>query len=244
MREASKTNAVRGEDFFSRFLSGKVIDIGCAEDPVCANAERFDMADGDANDISAFRPPSAYDSVYSSHCLEHMQDVRSALRGWWSLVKEGGHMIVVVPHEDLYEQGFWPSIFNLDHKASFRLGGETSWCPMSHDIRKLMEELPNATLISAIKQDQGYDYGLMVSGGGDKPRLRKIVFQFTRLMSHLGPIGSALVRKLNFFLYSIDCPVDQTMGNALAQIEVIARKDSLSKNAPHFCNDTLSRNVS
>ncbi|MDP3514176.1 MAG: methyltransferase domain-containing protein [Sulfuritalea sp.] len=225
MRESSKTNAVRGKDFFDRYLSGKVIDIGCAEDPVCPAAERFDIADGDANDIAAFRPQLAYDTVYSSHCLEHMHDVRSALRGWWALVKAGGHMIVVVPHEDLYEQGFWPSIFNLDHKASFRLGGETSWSPVSYDIRKLMEELPDAMVLSSQKQDQGYDYRLMGRGRGDKPLLRKFVFQFTRMINRLGPLGLAISHKVNLFLFWLGCPVDQTMGNALAQIEVIVRKN-------------------
>lgn len=228
MRESSKTNAVRGKDFFDCYLSGKVIDIGCAEDPVCPHAERFDIADGDANNIAAFRPCSAYDTVYSSHCLEHMHDVRSALHGWWALVKEGGYLIVVVPHEDLYEQGFWPSIFNLDHKASFRLGGEASWSPVSVDIRKLVEELPGATMVSARKQDQGYDYRLMRNGGGDRPLLRKFVFQFTRAINSLGPLGLAISHRLNLFLFWIGCPVDQTMGNTLAQIEVIARKSPLS----------------
>ena len=69
------------------------------------------------------RPHLAYDAVCSSHCLEHMRDVPAALTQWWALVRKGGYLVLVVPDEDLYEQGGWPSLFNSDHKATFRIGG-------------------------------------------------------------------------------------------------------------------------
>ncbi|MBK8741304.1 MAG: class I SAM-dependent methyltransferase [Betaproteobacteria bacterium] len=122
MDEARKTNALRGAAFAAQYLDGRVIDIGAGRDLVSANAERFDIDDGDANFISRFRPAGAYDAVHSSHCLEHMHDPPAALAEWWSLLKPGGYLILVVPDEDLYEQGIWPSIFNRDHKATFRLG--------------------------------------------------------------------------------------------------------------------------
>jgi hypothetical protein len=46
-----------------------------------------------------------------------MHDPEAALRQWWALVRPGGYLVVVVPHEDLYEQGMWPSAFNSDHKG-------------------------------------------------------------------------------------------------------------------------------
>ena len=55
------------------------------------------------------------DFVYSSHLLEHMEDPEKALKEWWGLVKQGGCMILYLPHEDLYpkvgEEGA-----NPDHK--------------------------------------------------------------------------------------------------------------------------------
>src|SRR5579859_7890608 len=135
MDEASKTRKVRGPDFERRYLTGKVIDIGAGTDLVCTRAESFDVADGDANFITKYRAPETYDTVHSSHCLEHLYKPDEALREWWKLVKPGGYQVLVVPHEDLYEQGFWPSIFNRDHKATFRLDGSSSWSPVSFDIR-------------------------------------------------------------------------------------------------------------
>ncbi len=49
MDEASKTNAIRKPDFFTKYLGGRVIDIGAGPDLVCEWAERFDIEDGDAN---------------------------------------------------------------------------------------------------------------------------------------------------------------------------------------------------
>ena len=136
MDEASKTRRVRGPDFERQYLSGKVIDIGAGTDPVCPWAEIFDVAEGDANFITRYRAPETYDTVHSSHCLEHLHDPKQALRQWWQLVRPGGYLVLVVPHEDLYEQGFWPSIFNPDHKATFRLDGTASWSPVRETCMK------------------------------------------------------------------------------------------------------------
>jgi hypothetical protein len=68
---------------------------------------------------------------------------------WWALVKPGGYLVIVVPDEDLYEQGMWPSRFNTDHKATFNLGESKSWSPVSYDIEALVQALPRAEIIEA-----------------------------------------------------------------------------------------------
>jgi len=226
MNETSKTNKYRDKQYFDRYLSGKLIDIGCGKEPVCPSAERFDVEHGDANNITLYRPLDAYDTVISSHCLEHMVDVKHALHGWWKLVREGGYLIVVVPDEDMYEQGFWPSIFNTDHKATFRFDGDTSWSPVSFNIRDLVASLSDATLISVKKYDQNYNYNMMRRGGEDKPLFRKFAFHFTNVMNNFGSVGLAITHKLYQLQFRSSCPIDQTLGNALAQIEVIAQKNT------------------
>ena len=145
-------------EILETYLSGKVIDIGCGDDRVVPHAEPFDQQHGDANLIDVVREPGSYDCVYSSHCLEHMHDPVDALARWWRLVMSSGFLIIVVPDEDLYEQGVWPSRFNSDHKATFRLGREDSWSPCSYDIVELVANLSGAKVISAEVQDQGYDH--------------------------------------------------------------------------------------
>jgi SAM-dependent methyltransferase len=224
MNEATKANAVRGPGFVAKYLQGRLIDIGAGRDLVCPWAERFDIEDGDANLITRYRQPGAYDAVHSSHCLEHMHNSRSALSQWWSLVKPGGYLVLVVPDEDLYEQGIWPSIFNTDHKATFRLNKAVSWSPVSCDIKQAVLELPKARLISAEIQDVAYDYLLQRRTGAKARRIRGMgkVAQLGKKM----PFGLAFVRRIQRLLFSYGVAIDQTLGEALAQIQIVAQKDT------------------
>src|SRR5262249_42061658 len=134
------------------------IDIGCGADPITPTVRRFDRQDGDANRVSSFVSGS-FDFVFSAHCLEHMLDPRAALLDWYSLVKPGGHLIVIVPDEDLYEQGYFPSLFNSDHKHTFTISKKTSWSPRSHNLLDLARNL-GGELVSLELQDSGYDRSL------------------------------------------------------------------------------------
>jgi hypothetical protein len=84
MNETSKTRSVWGP-LEQLVLSGKGIDIGCGFDPVLPGVRRFDVGDGDANEITKYIHEQ-FDYVYSSHCLEHMHDPKKALLYWWKLV--------------------------------------------------------------------------------------------------------------------------------------------------------------
>lgn len=225
MREASKTHGKRDAEFRTRYMSGRIIDIGSGTDLVDPRAEPFDLDDGDANEILRFRPAESYDCVHSSHCLEHMRNPREALRQWWALTKPGGYLIVTVPHEDLYEQGIWPSIFNPDHKATFRLGGDTSWSPVSHDLLELARSLEGSTVISAEVHDDGYDPALRVEGAARAQIFaHRALRKLRRAGERLGvrPVGTGSA--VNRMSRRLGVPVDQTLGNALAQIQIIVQK--------------------
>ncbi len=224
MKEAQKTSLLRGPEFASKYLSGRVIDIGAGSDLVCAWAEPFDLEHGDANVISRCRPQAAYDAVHSSHCLEHMRAPPAALLEWWSLLKPGGYLVVVVPEEDLYEQGIWPSRFNRDHKTTFRLDRDTTWSSVSFDIGELVRALPECEVISAEIQDAGYDHRLRLHPGqvvSKMPRSLKLLRSIGR---RLPLIGEKIKRSIENHAVRHGVPLDQTGREALAQIQVVARK--------------------
>jgi SAM-dependent methyltransferase len=227
MKEAQKTSLLRGPEFVSKYLSGKVIDIGAGKDLVCAWAEPFDLEHGDANVISRHRSQAAYDAVHSSHCLEHMHNPAAALRDWWSLLKPGGYLVVVVPEEDLYEQGIWPSKFNRDHKATFRLGRETTWSKVSFDLRELVLALPECELISAEIQDAGYDHSLRLRPGQSARKMPRGLKLLRSIGRRLPLIGERLKRAIENHAVRYGAPVDQTGREALAQIQVVACKRSI-----------------
>jgi SAM-dependent methyltransferase len=223
--EASKTRRVRGPDFEKKFLQGRVIDIGCGPDKIVAHAEPFDLEHGDAQAIATLRPKAAYDAVCSSHCLEHMRDVPQALSQWWTLVRPGGYLVLVVPDEDLYEQGGWPSLFNRDHKATFRLNKTDTWSPVSYDIAKLVGSLEGAEIISAERHDQAYDHSRRSRSISKWGRLMFRANQIRQgLFRRMGLRAPRLERALTGLSEALGAPIDQTSGGALAQIQVIARK--------------------
>lgn len=230
--EAQKTNRIRGQDFASKYLTGDVLDIGCGADLVTPSARPFDVDDGDANHILEYLQPESFDCVHSSHCLEHMRDVPAALAQWWALARPGGYLVIVVPHEDLYEQYHWPSLFNSDHKATFRLDTPGSWSPVSFELRHLVASLPLAELVDIRIQDAGYAYALLKNVPGKMGILWR---RFQRTLLWVANRRRAVVHRLGIRAPNFDRaadaierrlgkPVDQTAGNAMAQMQAIVRK--------------------
>lgn len=122
--ETAKAKARRErEGFYAKYIGGRVLDIGCGTDPVIPWCNKWDFSLGntDAATLEGVERES-YDTVYSSHCLEHLHYPHEAVRRWFQVVKPGGHLIIVVPERDLYEKKkLLPSNWNRDHKLMFTL---------------------------------------------------------------------------------------------------------------------------
>jgi SAM-dependent methyltransferase len=118
------------------------------------------LADGDAQWLKGV-PDAQYDFVHSSHCLEHLHDPIIGLRNWFRVLKPGGHLIVMVPDEDLYEMGFFPSRVNGDHKWTFSMWKEASWSPRSINVIDLVKVLgAEAQIVKLELLDAGHRYRL------------------------------------------------------------------------------------
>jgi SAM-dependent methyltransferase len=148
MYECSKAvmRRVRDNRFAARYFVGDGIDVGAGEDPLHTYRELFprmtscqpwEWSQGDGQ-LLAGVPDGSLDFVHSSHSLEHLDDPREALANWIRVLKPGGHIIILVPDEDLYEQGIFPSTFNPDHKNTFTIGKKDSWSPRSINVMELL----------------------------------------------------------------------------------------------------------
>jgi len=140
-----------------RYLQGHILDIGAGPDPITPDAQVWEIGDGDAQLLDTI-PNQTFDTVFSAHCLEHMRNPMEALMNWWRVLKPGGHLIVLVPEEDLYEQHWWPSLFNDDHKIGLTAHKDASWHPASYNILDIVKHLYHHKLISLTIQDTGYDH--------------------------------------------------------------------------------------
>jgi SAM-dependent methyltransferase len=221
MHETSKTKKI-WNNLEKAILQGNGLDIGCGTDPITPEVRRFDLEDGDANEITN-HVHEQFDFVYSSHCLEHMHNPRHALAGWWKLVKPGGHLLFIVPDEDLYEQGVFPSRFNPDHKATFTIAKARSWSPVSINVLDLARSLPDAELIKLELHDIGYDRSLLRHGKVPAPgRDVKFILRVYHAFRRRGWITRLTALETLESNYMV---VDQTRGpDALAQIQCIIRK--------------------
>lgn len=135
--ETSKAHDRRvREGFFDKYCRGEGLDIGCGADPVTKEVSCWELLNGDAQYLREI-DDNSFDFVYSSHCLEHMRDVRVALYNWYRVVKPGGYLIVAVPDRDLYEKKkCLPSRWNGDHRHMFLVGRSEE-----PDTLDLLEEL-------------------------------------------------------------------------------------------------------
>jgi ubiquinone/menaquinone biosynthesis C-methylase UbiE len=168
-RETSKAVERRSVDkrFAEKYIVGEVIDIGAGADgigahknqfPKITNVKDWDLPDGDAM-LMANASDNTYDCVHSSHCLEHMVDPVLALENWIRIAKPGGYIVVLVPEEDLYEQGFWPSRYNGDHKHTWTIAKNDSWSPVSINVVNFLYQFLNHVEIIKIELiDHNFDY--------------------------------------------------------------------------------------
>lgn len=171
MKECSKSipRRLSQPNFTNRYFVGDGIDIGGRPDPLVLYKDVFggmrsvrtwDIEDGDAQLMSGVAD-ATFDFVHSSHCLEHLHDPAEGLRNWLRVAKPGGHVVVTVPDEDLYEQGVFPSTFNRDHKWTFTIHKPGSWSPKSINVLSLLAGLgPEAQVLKVELLDATYRYGL------------------------------------------------------------------------------------
>lgn len=160
MKECSKSiqRRLHTPAFASRYFVGSGVDIGGKPDPLSLyrhlfcrmeSCQTWDIDDGDAQHMDGVAD-SSYDFVHSSHCLEHMQDPFEALANWIRILKPGGHAIIIVPDEDMYEQRIWPSRFNKDHKWSFTVNKTSSWSPKSVNVLDLIQSVAVQTQLVSL----------------------------------------------------------------------------------------------
>lgn len=137
------------------YSKGSRLDIGCSKWPI-PGAEPYDMEQGNAQTMQPIPDKLLYKLVWSSHCLEHLDDPHVAIRHWWNMVEEEGYLWLLVPDYHLHEHGTWPSK-NRKHKWAF------SWQPDVYGrhvirINALINELPNCRTMRVQVCDNEYDY--------------------------------------------------------------------------------------
>ena len=159
--EARKTYGLRLENgFIDTYLSGQaILDIGYKgyiEDvvPIVPQAVGVELDFPGYDGRTLPFAEGSQDAVFASHCLEHIPDFRNALQDWFRVLRVGGFMVIMVPHQFLYEKKVaLPSQYNGDHQrfytpSSLMAEIEESLPPNSYRLRHLADN------------DLNYDYAI------------------------------------------------------------------------------------
>jgi glycosyltransferase involved in cell wall biosynthesis/SAM-dependent methyltransferase len=150
--EARKTYANNLRNgFIAKYLSGAaILDIGYRgyESDVLPIVPQAIGVDFDYPGYDGEKLPfdsASQDAVFSSHCLEHVDDARVAIREWFRVLKIGGFLVIFVPHQYLYERKLTPpSNWNQDHRrfytpATLMADVEAALAPNSYRVRYLID---------------------------------------------------------------------------------------------------------
>lgn len=110
---------------------GHGIDIGAGFWPL-PKAESVDIwrGPGAENSLDNY-PEHSLDFIFSSHCLEHIDNWREALASWVVRLKPGGRIFLYLPHQDC----------TIWHPGSPFINDGHKWIPTLKVIKKAMLNL-------------------------------------------------------------------------------------------------------
>ena len=99
--------------FAKHFCKGHGYDVGyCKEEWKFPGAEGIDPVDGRGYDATNL-PSGQVDYIFSSHCLEHVENWVNTLDYWLLHIKKGGVLFLYLPD---YSQTYWRPWVNRKHR--------------------------------------------------------------------------------------------------------------------------------
>lgn len=137
------------------YTQGEGLDIGCGDWRLWNRSTGIDQGGRGANirgNVEKLKfADGSMDYVFSSHCLEDIDDFEAALAEWWRVIRVGGHLALYLPHADLYprrgQKGSNPA-----HKHDF----------LPEDIVKAMQKVaPDWVMRENQERDQEDEYSFL-----------------------------------------------------------------------------------
>ena len=95
------------------------IDFGGYQGPIGGYTKIIDIA---CNNSLDDLEDNSIDYIFTSHCLEHIKDVKPVVASIFKKLKNGGKLIVLVPS---YSKEVWRAYYAPDHENTFKLRGSS-----------------------------------------------------------------------------------------------------------------------
>lgn len=142
----SEADKVRDLSQVMQYIKGTVVDVGCGDDKIVPRAFGIDGRDLPSvnyvtDDVLTLDiqlescADAPFDTVFSSHFLEHISDQYRAILSWTFHLKPGGHLVLYLPDGRYYDNKQ-----NLEHMVDmnyedFMFWFKRSFCGEGKDFR-------------------------------------------------------------------------------------------------------------
>ena len=174
------------------YLKGRGVDLGAGLFKVLPQAISVD--NGNHEQFNQYAHPdlrvescekmdmlasNSMDFVYSSHLLEHIENWQAALAEWWRILRMDGHLVLYLPHADLYPHVGTEGA-NPDHKHDFlpediikEMEKHWGWDLLENQVRNGGTE---CSMLLVFKKIQGRKH--LQSWGNSRPAKTVLVCRF------------------------------------------------------------------
>lgn len=139
MGYSSEAAKVRDMPHVMKYITGRIADVGAGHDKITPDAVAFDgraMNDNNVRSELMFELGDGdFDTIFSSHFLEHITDPYRYIRNWVEFIKPSGHLVLYLPQKDAYN-----SHENLEHMFNwsyddFMFWFQRAFCGEGKDFR-------------------------------------------------------------------------------------------------------------
>jgi SAM-dependent methyltransferase len=159
--ESRKSYALKiANGFFDKYLAGSaILEIGYkggndSAVTIVPQAIGIDLDyPGYDGTILPF-PDESQDAIYTSHCLEHISDYKRVIKEWFRVLKTGGYLVIIVPHQYLFERRHELPSRIRDHKRFY------TPARLLQEIEEVLE--PNSYRVRhLVDNDFEFDYSIL-----------------------------------------------------------------------------------
>lgn len=115
------------KNFASTYCKGYGLDIGSNKWPLEGAIPVDNKEESNALNLNNWEDKSL-DYIFSSHCLEHIEHWKQALKLWEQKIKKGGIIFLYLPHESM----------TLWQPGSSWVGNDHKWAPSKNIINEFI----------------------------------------------------------------------------------------------------------
>ena len=166
MAYMSESGKVRDMENLMKFIKGKIADVGCGPDKITPDAIGYDGKKLDGVNVDGegcwINKDEVYDTVFSSHFLEHTANPFDYMIDWYGALKPGGHLVLYLPDQRWYDNNNNPEHLHSWNYRDFMFWFVRALCGGALDFKgQQLERMFELVISGEDKGDDRYSFWLV-----------------------------------------------------------------------------------